>query len=234
MIEYIRKNQAKDDLINPKNDSERLSAKFFDAIYMLPRPLLKIILFIRRMIIEPTLSYGFVYCAVLIQKDWYAIYRNQELLSDGNHDALVINTYSEIAPSLLIGCGIVLLIEAFKNRNQPFKIYFCKSKTQFFDIINNPKTTRLWIFSHGDRGGVSCADGYFLYSDLVNQLKPEAKQKEAIYQFHCNPGYKLSLVQLLSVKSGFVNHRLNDPAGIRAYIEEIINKNRWNDLIILE
>jgi hypothetical protein len=41
-------------------------------------------------------------------------------------------------------------------------------------------------------------------------------------------------VQLLSVKSGFVNHRLNDPSGIRVYIEEIINKERWNDLIILE
>jgi hypothetical protein len=234
LIDYFKQKQAKEDLINPKNDSERIVAKFFDAIYKLPQFLLKIILFIRRIIIEPTFSYRLVYSAVLIQKDWYAIYQNQELLNDSNHDALIINIYSKIAPSLSIGCGIFLLIEALKNRNQPFKIYFCKSKTQFFDIINNPKTTRVWIFSHGDRGGVSCADGYFLYSDLVNQLKHEAKQKEAIYQFHCNPGYKSSLVQLLSVKSGFVNHRLNDPSGIRVYIEEIINKERWNDLIILE
>jgi hypothetical protein len=226
------KEKAKKDLVSPINDSETIYNKFLDWVDKWPRQLLKITKFIQRNL-QIAQTYGIFLTANLVRKEWYLACDNPDFLSSKEHDGIIVIVYNKLSSSAMFGCGIDLLINHFKNNN-PYKIYLCHDENEFLKIINNPKMIRIWIFGHGDRGGVSFTDGYCNYEELVKKIDPESKKKDAIYQFHCNVGYKRSLVQLLPVKKGFVNHSINDEWAIREYIKNIIEQNRFNDLIILE
>jgi len=229
----IGKRKARKDLISPINDSNgRLNCAYehvsnFDRKY----PFLKINFLKRNSQIAS--SYGPIYGAYLIGKDWLSACKNSEMLSSENHDAIVVPVYNRFSSSAMMGFGIDLLINFFHDNNHPFKIYLCETRENFLSVLNTRKAKRIWIFGHGNRGGVAFSNGSWLYSDLFIKLTSDGKEKEAIYQFHCNPGNKLSLVELLSVKKGFVNHSINDQYAIREYLTQIIKTNRFDELIML-
>lgn len=228
----LGKEKAIKDLVSPINDSDSYCNKILDRIDNLPKPYLKIINFFRRNI-QIARTYGYLYWAYLVGREWFIACDNRELSSSENHDAIVVIVYNRFSSSAMFGCGIDLLIGCFNQNNRPYKIYLCDTREKFLSIINTPKAKRIWIFGHGKRGGVSCSDGLCLYEDLEKRMAPESKGKEAVYQFHCNSGNEKSLVELLSVKKGFVNHSSNDEFAIREYLTNIIRNNRFDELIML-
>lgn len=181
------------------------------------------------------MSYGLFSSARDIRKDWDTICENSDKFCPKNekHNAIMIGIYNRFAPSALLGCGISFLINWFNENDERYRVYFFRNKREFFNVINCPTATSIWIFSHGWRGGIRATDGNCFYSELIKKMNSDALNKDAIYQFHCNPGNDPSLVELLSVKRGFVNHRFNKPEQISEIIKILIEGNRLKDLIIL-
>jgi hypothetical protein len=227
------KENAQKDLITPINDSDSAFNRIIEKIFALPEIIKRPFLFIWR-ILQLGNAFGPVCNMKLHINDWKAICDHPELSSSEDHDAIIVNVYNRFAQSASLGCGIDKLINFFRESNHPYQVYLCNNRKDLFNCINNPKTIRIWIFGHGDRGGSTCKDGYCLYEDLVKKLGEEARSKEAVYQFHCNPGEKKSLLELLNANAGFVNHKTNNMDEIHEYIEEIINKNRFNERIFLD
>ena len=83
----------------------------------------------------------------------------------------------------------------------------------------NPSISSVWIFGHGNRGGVGFGDSFYDYS----QLKARDIKKDYIYQFHCNPGLYESLASIVSDGRGYVNNKVNNPYS-----------NYWNTYEILK
>jgi hypothetical protein len=224
-------NKARKDLKKPINDTNNPDYKIFEWLYSLPTWIKKPLVFIRR-IYGISISHATI-TTYLVIKEWLYICDHHELSPSENHDAIILMVYYPYLKTGMAGFGLNLLINFFIQNQRPYKVYLCDTRKNFLSIINNPRVKRIWIFGHGNRGGVSCSDGDCIYEDLVKRIAPDSKQKEAVYQFHCNPGNSVSLAELLDVKQGFVNHSVNDMWSIRAYLEEILQKNRINEFILL-
>jgi hypothetical protein len=229
------KEKARSDFGTPINDTDQFQNQLIQCVYSLP-PVFSIPFEFFWRILQISLKYGPVFSLINIQKDWDSICSNVDNFCPKNeeHNAIIIGIYNRFAQSALLGSGIDLLIDSFNEIGEKYRVYFVKNRKEFFSIVNSSTTSKIWIFSHGDRGGIKFPYRYCSYRDLVKRMSPESLKKEAVYQFHCNPGNDPSLAELLSVKKGFVNHRINDSSGIQEYIRIILEKDRLNELIILE
>lgn len=185
--------------------------------------------------IKPCLEFLIFYQSPVIfhniKKGWNSAVDHRQLNSNAGHDAIIVNIYSPLSPEYMFQNGIDLLITFFMRKKNSYKIYCCNSSDNFFDIVNNPNATSLWIFGHGTRGSLRCRDKYVIYSELCNQLSPISRNKRYIYQFQCNGGSnEISLVEYLANGRGFANFKENTMgAEIRVYIQKILQDDSWNN-----
>jgi len=107
-------------------------------------------------------------------------YPNHLDLKKDEHDAIIICHYQWWKRFPVYGGGIEILVKRL-DQNRFYCIYHCLTANEVRSIIMNPKTKRLWIFSHGSIDGMGINDGYLEYETLIN-----APRKEFISQLHCN------------------------------------------------
>ena len=188
------------------------------------------IFWIKTRITEPVLMYHIISNFVYMRRGWNAAMINDEFNSDNDHDAIVISIYSKYGREYFFKEGIDLLITFFVKHKISFKVYLCQNSNDFISVLNNPKTKTLWIFGHGARGLLACQDTKLEYSKVVNLLSNESKNKNYVYQFHCNNGNEKSLADFLSEGEGFVNNKVNTLGSCRGYIKAILNDSSWNSL----
>ena len=123
--------------------------------------------------IKPVLEFLIFYQSPVIfqniKKGWNSAVDHPQLNSNARHDAIIVNIYSSLSPEYMFQNGIDLLITFFSREKYNYKIYCCNSSDDFFDIVNNPNATSLWIFGHGTRGSLRCRNKYVIYSELCNQ-----------------------------------------------------------------
>jgi len=182
----------------------------------------------KTIIVEPLFNYHFFYHFTQIKAGWNCVVKYKEFMSEIDHDAIIVNIYSPFGKEYIFGDGIDLLISFFVMREIPFKVYCCNNSIDFFNIINNPKCKTLWLFGHGKRGGIRCSDKYVDYSEIVNEMSIDSKNKNYVYQFHCNSGCDKSLADYLSNGCGFANYQqLDKGREIRGYIENILQDETW-------
>jgi hypothetical protein len=158
-----------------------------------------------------------------IHKGWSMANQKPHFENHKNHVGIIVNIYHDyFGREYCFGFGVDLLIKFFDNKT-PYSVYRCRTKEDFFNIVSNPRVTSIWIFGHGDHGGIRCGDGMFDYRELFGKLSPNFPKKESIYQMHCNDGNLPALVDLLANGRGFVNNSKNYPYGLRHYVNKILN-----------
>jgi hypothetical protein len=185
----------------------------------------------KTIILEPLIMYHFFNHFVEIESGWNCAVKNKQYMSEVNHDAIIVNIYSPLGKEYIFGDGIDLLVTFFTKKNTPFKVYCCCNSQEFFDIVNNPNCKNLWLFGHGARGRIACKDKYVDYSELVNKMSPCSKNKNYVYQLHCNSGCEKSLADYLSKGRGFANYNtLNKGGEVRGYIENILLDTSWENI----
>ena len=238
MVYFSYKNAKKGiikDFIHPRDDTATIFSHFLNFFYLQPSLISHPFEFIYR-VLQLSMTYGPFISALEIRGDWHAIWENQEKFCDENerHSAIIIGVYNQFAKTGMLGCGISILIQWLNANNVKYRVYFFKNTMEFFDVMNNPAVTNVWIFAHGWRGGIRTYGAKCPYNELIKKICHESLAKEGVYQFHCNPGNEPSLVELSKAKRGFVNHRINRLEGIKAIIQILIENNRMNELIILK
>jgi hypothetical protein len=173
--------------------------------------------------VEVWFFYGFLFAAYNIINGWIMAQNEPSFQKDKPHIGIILIEYHEFfGKEYLYGFGLDLLINHFRNKT-PYAIYPCKTKERFGEIIKDSNVKSIWIFGHGDHGGIrySATKKILDYKKLVNTL-PHDLKKESIYQMHCNSGNCPSLVHLLSDDRGFVNNTTNSMFKTRTFIREIL------------
>lgn len=183
---------------------------------------------------EPIVPYSSIFDFKLIQKGWNEAVSSPEYHSNDEHDAIIIIFYSPFSREYFSIAGLDLLIPFFVKNKIKYRVYSCENSEIFFKIVNNPKTTTLWIFGHGYRGGVRFSDMIVSYSDLFENLSEDAKNKKYVYQFHCNSGCEKSLSECVAQGRGFANFKKLTPYAIRGYLKNILRDKSWKQFHILK
>jgi hypothetical protein len=179
--------------------------------------LLKFYYFLKlRDLIRIVLFYSTPYTAYYIRKGWYSAETYLQFMSDNEHDAIII-VHEKFAKKCMYGDGIDILIEFFRGKGIPYKLYACYDLNTFEGIVRNQNAINLWIFGHGSRGEIKCGNQSLKYEKLK-----DAPPKRYIYQFHCNLGNDASLAEYLSNGRGFVSNRLRDIVQNREQIKQIL------------
>ena len=177
-------------------------------------PLFKKLYFITKF--RDYIFYFEIYSRCCISKGWKSAQCHPKFMSNTEHDAIII-VHKKFAEKCLYG-GIDLLIDFFRKKEMPYKIYPCYDLNTFEEIVRNQKAVNLWIFGHGSRGSISCGNQFLKYEKLKN-----APGKIYIYQFHCNHGNDDSLAEYLSNGRGFVNNSFRDMIQNKVHIKQILN-----------
>ena len=131
--------------------------------------------------------------------------------SDEMHTALIVarnaNVYSDSFDytALTLAKGLAL-------RDLAYQFYLCTDSEMLRDILLNPNISQIWIFGHGDIGGVSITErGYLSYAEFMLEKKNGEiglhifPTKKAVYQCHCNGGYGWSLADFLLPRKGVLD-----------------------------
>lgn len=135
------------------------------------------------------------------------------------HDAIVI-AHGDYSQKLGYGDGVELIIIKFRNSRIPYRVYDCQNVSAFRDAVMNPLARNIWIFGHGDRGGIRIG---FVYLEYKKEFEMYRDLKKAyIYQFHCNSGTKPSLADLLSDGRGYVSNTFRDELQNREHVRQIL------------
>jgi len=128
-----------------------------------------------------------LYTVLILKKTQELIKYNSEFNSHGFHHAIIIAhkinaVNGEYNKSDYLS-GIDLLIEKFQKHPNKinYKIYEVDSKEQVIPIINDDRTTHLWIFGHGQRNKLRFQSGNLCYFEVR-----DAPKKQFIGQYHCN------------------------------------------------
>jgi hypothetical protein len=183
--------------------------------------------------IEPIILYSSIFDFLKIQKGWNSAVENPEYKSYDDHDAIIVIGYSPFSREYFSISGLDLLIPFFIENKIKYRVYCCENYETFFNIVNNPKTTTLWILGHGRRGGVRISDSIFSYFDLFEKLSKGARNKKYVYQFYCNSGCEKSLSEYVAQGRGFANFKKLTPYAIRGYLKNILRDKSWSQSHIL-
>jgi hypothetical protein len=173
--------------------------------------------------LEVWFFYGFLFAAYNIVNGWIIAQNEPSFQKDKPHVGIIIIEYHDyFGKEYLYGFGLDLLINYFRGKI-PYAIYPCKTKERFGEIIKDNNVKSIWIFGHGDHGGIrySATKKILDYKELVATLPSDLK-KDSIYQMHCNSGNCPSLAHLLSGDRGFVNNTANSMFKTHTFIREIL------------
>jgi hypothetical protein len=176
---------------------------------------------------EPIFFYSIIFDFILIQKGWNVAVSTPAYHSNNEHDAIIIISYSAFSREYFSVNGLDLLIPFFVENKINFKVYCCENSENFVKIVNDPTTKTLWIFGHGYRGGVKFSDKTVSYSSLFENLSEDSKNKNYVYQFHCNAGCEKSLSEYVANGRGFANYKRQTPYAVRGYIKNILQEKSW-------
>ncbi len=139
------------------------------------------------------------------------------------HNGIII-AHGEYSQKLGYGDGVDLIIQKFHEKNIAYKIYDCQSIRNFKDIVRNPMVKKIWIFGHGERGGIRIGFECLEYQVEFHN-EPESIKKDYIHQFHCNGGIKPSLADLLSDGRGYVSNTYRTQLQNREHVRQILELN---------
>jgi hypothetical protein len=178
--------------------------------------------------LEPIYLYASLFDFPIIKKGWNNAVNNPESNSNNDHDAIIVMAYSKYSREFFTISGLDLILQFFIDNKINYQVSSCDTIESFLKIINNPKATSLWIFGHGCRGGIRISDTVVKYSDIVEQLSDEARNKKYVYQFHCNAGCEPSFSDLIAEGQGFANYQKQFPYSIRGYLSNILKDEKWN------
>jgi len=145
--------------------------------------------------------------------------KHPEYDSNVPHDAIII-AHGDYSHKLGYGDGVDLIIKKFQESQIPYRIYDCQSVSAFKSVVMNRLARNLWIFGHGNRGGIRIGFDYLEYQKEF-EMRLDLK-KEYIYQFHCNSGTKPSLADLLSGGRGYVSNTFRDELQNREHVRQIL------------
>lgn len=151
--------------------------------------------------------------------NWNYIKRNSEFNANKNHIAIVLCNNYMPERMLVYREDIPKLIKYFKKNKWPYKVYFRTDKNKLKDIIQNKKTSIIYIVGHGQRHGVKTGKKEMTYY-CEFQKSPK---KKFIAQLHCNHLGGKSLVEYLSEKSvnGFVTNKMLSSFGLNKFIDKV-------------
>jgi hypothetical protein len=129
-------------------------------------------------------------------------YENLEC-SNEDHAIIIVNfdNKSRIDKNNYIyGSGVEILITYFVAKPRKFKIYNCYNAICFQKTIEKMKAQNLWIFSHGDRHGISFGNkegDYFPFCKLERKAR-----WSFIAQLHCCHGTGKTMWEYSSTQPG--------------------------------
>ena len=143
---------------------------------------------------------------------------NPQFRADMPHNGIVI-CHSERVSLPQFGFGSDQLVHYFVERQIPYRVYNCSTIDDFVSVIHNDAVQVIWIFGHGDRGGISLKDGYHSYSKI-----PAAKfhKKISVYQLHCNGGTDEPLSRIIVDGWDFGEDHVRQAYENRAHVEQIL------------
>lgn len=174
------------------------------------------------------LQFYFEYIIYLSVLDLYFMHRGYKMAcyqpkkqNPEKYDAIIIVSDKCYKRSRMYG-SVDLLIDFFSKNQINHQIFHIDLKEEVRAIISDPSAQSLWIFGHGNRGGVSCRDGFFDYSTVHIDHK-----KEYVYQFHCNGGIGAPLFNIVSEGRGYSSNQLNETFTIRRDVKQILEDERW-------
>lgn len=184
----------------------------FILYYVIARIYVKIGKFVLDYLFVPAFS-------PLLFFNWNYIKRNPEFDSNKNHIAIVLCNDYMPERMLVYREDIPKLIKYFKKKEWPYKVYFRTDKNKLKSIIQNKKTTIVYIIGHGQRHGVKTGNKEMTYYCEFQ----ESPKKKFIAQLHCNHLGGKSLVEYLSENSvsGFVTNKMLFSFGLNRFIEKV-------------
>ena len=143
---------------------------------------------------------------------------NSALRADLSHNGIVL-CHGDRSSLPLYGFGAEQLLDYFLKRHIPYQMYNCFTVDDFASVVQNDAVQVMWIFGHGDRGGVCLRDGYLSYVTIPNA---GLHKKIAVYQLHCNGGTDKPLSRIVVDGWDFGEDHVRSGYENRAHIEQIL------------
>lgn len=136
---------------------------------------------------------------------WNYLRKNQELNSNKNHIAVVLANDYMPERVLAYRQNLKKLIKYFREKNWPYKIYSRVSFVKLKQILNNLKTTIIYLMGHGNRHGIKLNNKEMAYFCEFEK----SPKKKFIAHLHCTHNTGKTLVDYISKDStkGFVANK---------------------------
>lgn len=144
---------------------------------------------------------------------------NSAFRADMPHNGIVI-CHGNRNSLPFYGSGADQLLHYFLERHIPYQLYNCFTFDDFVSVVQNDAVQVMWIFGHGNRGGVGLKDGCLSYRDNIPCVKRH--KKISVYQLHCNGGTAIPLSQLVVDGWDFREEGLTLGYKTRAHIKQIL------------
>jgi len=135
--------------------------------------------------------------APVILPTYLYLKKNPELNPQNDHIAIILANDYMPERILVYRQELKKLVKYFKEKNWAYKVYPCVTSEELKKIINNPKTTIVYIIGHGNRHGVKINNKETAYyCELQNSPK-----KKFIALLHCTHHSGKSLVEYIAQNS---------------------------------
>ena len=144
---------------------------------------------------------------------------NPQYHSDLPHNGIII-CHGTRDNHPFYGFGSDQLVHYFVEKGIPYRVYNCFTFDDFVDVVHNNSVQVMWIFGHGNRGGVGIGHSCLVYAKDIPEV--DLHKKIAVYQFHCNGGVAMPLSRLVVDGWDFQEEGLNTGYKLRAHIEQIL------------
>lgn len=152
--------------------------------------------------------------------NWHYLRKNPEFNANKKHIAIVLANSYGWGKFLIYILDIPELIEYFKKKKWAYKIYFEINKQKLYEIINNPKTTIVYLIGHGERHGIKInPEENVHYCEFANSPK-----KKFVAQLHCNNRGGRSLAEYIAINpaKSFVTDKTLTDIEIHEFIAKVI------------
>jgi len=151
---------------------------------------------------------------------WNYLRKNSKLNANKNHIAIILANDYLPEKVLIYRQNLKKLIKYFKEKNWAYKIYFKISAKRLKRIINNPKTTILYLIGHGNRHGIKINNKEMVYFCEFEK----SPKKEFIAHLHCTHNTGKSLVDYISKDStkGFIINKKISTFGVDKFFNKVI------------
>jgi len=157
---------------------------------------------------------------LVIFPTWNYLRKNSELNPNKNHIAIILANDYLPEKVLIYRQDLKKLIKHFKEKDWAYKIYFRVDARRLKRIINDPKTTILYLIGHGNRHGIKINNKEMVYFCEF----AESPKKEFIAHLHCTNNTGKSLVDYISKDStkGFITNKRISTFGVDKFFNKVI------------